>query len=126
MNKVQKFSFILLMFGLFIVLTACGSKSVELDGKWVLSGSKHTPFNHVEDIEFKDGKILTSSDSFPYTNYEFNNKEDKNGNMEITLKSDHEATKKYYLKKVDGSKKELYITNAEFKDEFKDMVLTRK
>ncbi|PDY14109.1 hypothetical protein COO16_03875 [Bacillus pseudomycoides] len=126
MKRIQKFSLLFVMFSLFVVLTACGSKSVELNGKWNLSGSKHIPFNHVEDIEFKNGKILTSSDSFPYTNYEFNNKEDKNGNMEISLKSDHEATKKYYLKRVDGSKNELYITNAEFQDEYKDMVLTRK
>lgn len=110
---------------MLVIITGCSS--FNLEGKWKLSGeTAHKPFNFVKNIEFKnDGTIITDSNSFPYTEYEFDSNKDENGNMTLIFKGNG-SSKKYYLKEQKNNPEKIYLTNSDHSNEFKDMILIKQ
>ena len=115
----------LLIVSMSLILASCKGDRINIAGNWKLSGDTlHDPFEFVEMIEFKtDGKIITDSNNFPYTEYEL--KQDRDGTEKVIFKGIN-SNQTYILNKVKNDSKKLYITNSKHTDEFKDMVIIKQ
>lgn len=125
--KPVKLTFILsVLLVLFLALASCGNNKISLEGIWKLDGETlHEPFQFVQSIEFKnDGSLVTDSNSFPYTQYEVEDSK-KEGEISVTFKG-NSSSHQYVLKKANDSDDNLYITNKDYPEEYKDMVLIKE